>query len=147
MSHTIEDIAKINRESARAKTGIRIIELSSLGEVIPLAEAEGIRQQLLANKVPVKQLTNVSSFAGWTAVDGFVDQCMQVRHISEQELPIQTEVLIFDDTVAFYRVEPEVTLTVVTEAAVAAQQKALFDLAWQQAAPMALASDGSTIAS
>lgn len=143
-SNHLEDIVEVNRRSAGAKHGVRIMELSSLSDLIPRPIAEEIRADLLRHKVPVRQLTNQGKFDPWTSVEGFVQQCMTVRHLAAAILPIAVEVLIFDDTVALYRTEPEVSMTVIQDADFAAQQGAMFDALWDQATPLPLNTDGST---
>ena len=144
VSNSIEDIIAINRQSARAKDGIRIMELSSLSDIIPRAHAEAHRRNLLKRKVKVKQLTNRRVFEPWTKVKDFVKTCMTIRYVPKEILPINTEVLIFDTTVAIYQVEPEISVTVVEHAGFAQQQKALFDRFWDVATPATVNQDGST---
>jgi hypothetical protein len=141
---TIEAIAEVNRQSARAKNGIRIIELSTLSDVIPRAEAEAIRKELLARKVHVKQLTNQAEFGPWTKVPQFIQECMEVRCVPVGIMPITAEVLLFDDVVAIYQVEPDISVTIITDSAFAQIQGALFDAMWGTAEPLALLADGST---
>lgn len=144
VSNNIEDIIELNRKSALTKGSIRIIELSTLGNIIPHKTAESIRKTMLKHKVKVMQLTNQRAFEPWTKVKGFVETCMNVRYVSQDILPIHTEVLIFDDTVAIYQVEPEVSVTVIEHPTFASQQKALFDNFWKIATPTAVNKDGST---
>lgn len=144
VSNSIHDIIEINRQSVGARDGIRIIELSSLSDIIPHETAESIRQSLFDNKVKIRQLTNQRAFEPWTSVKGFIEECQDIRSISKDILPINTEVLIFNNTVAIYQIEPEVSVTIIEHEAFAAQQKALFDNFWNIATPATLNSDGST---
>ena len=144
VSDKIEDIIEINTRAAQTTDQIRIMELSSLGQLIPLETAEAIRCSLRDRKIRVHQLTNQRTFETWTKVEGFVETCMDVRYVSAEVLPIQTEVLLFDDVVAIYRIEPDVSVTIIENAAFAEQQKALFDNFWRIASPLALNEDGST---
>jgi hypothetical protein len=144
ISDNVEDIIKINRRSVKAKEGIRIIELSSLGDVIPKHIAEEIRRELLANKVPVRQLTNHKTFGPWTEIEDFIKTCMEIRYISKTQLPIATEVLLFNDIVAMYRIEPTVSVIVLQDQVIATQQQKLFDLAWANGKILAIDGDGST---
>ena len=88
MSDSVADIIEINRRSALTKKNIRIMELSSLSDIIPREVAEDIRKMLLKNNVQVKQLTNQRVFEPWTKVKGFVEKCMKVRYVPESVLPI-----------------------------------------------------------
>lgn len=143
-STNIADIIEVNRRSAEAKEGIRIMELSTLSDLIPKRTAESIRKRLLERKLQVKQLTNQRVFEAWTDLPSFVETCLEVRYVSPETLPIQTELLLFDDTVAIYQIEPEVSVTIITHTDFAAQQKALFDNFWSVAKAVALTKDGST---
>lgn len=144
VSSNLQDIVDITQKSAETKDTIRIMELSSLGDVIPFETAEKMRKAFLKNKVKILQLTNQRAFEPWTKVKGFVETCLNVRYVPKDVLPIQTEVLIFDNTVAIYNVKPQVSVTVIEHEAFAAQQKALFDNFWLIATPSALNYDGST---
>lgn len=144
ISSDIQDIVSINRRQVEAVDGIRIIELSSLNDVIPFEAAESIRRSLFKSKIKTRQLTNHRSFESWTNVTGFVEECMDVRHISEEVLPIEVELLIFNDVVAMYQLKPEVSVTIIEHAGFAAQQKALFDNFWNMADRLDLENDGST---
>lgn len=143
-SKSIADIIAVSERSAEASGGIRILELGSLGDIIPAEPAEAVRRHLLASSIKIRQLTNLRQFDAWTRVDGFVEHCMQVRRISARVLPIGLEMLLFDDVVALYRVQPEVSVLVIEDADFATQQRALFDATWAQAEPLSLRADGST---
>lgn len=143
VSTALEDIVAINERAVNSKTPVRIMELSSLGDLIPMQKAETIRQALQKRKVAVRQLTNQTEFGPWTEVDGFITTCMEVRSLPSDVLPIHVEILLFDDVVAVYRTEPQVLVTIIEEANFASQQRALFDGFWKIATPMQLAPDGS----
>ena len=143
-SDQIEDIVEISKRSAESKNGIRIIELSDLGDIIPKKDAEQMRRLFIKYKTQVKQLTNHKRFQAWTEVDEFIGQCLSVKYIDPELLPINLEVLLFDDVVAYYGVEPTVTLTVIENKLFAEQQRHLFDNFWKIADPVQLSNDGST---
>jgi len=143
-SNKLADIINVNQRSVDAKTDICIIELSSLGDLIPSSEAEAMRQGWLDRNVRVKQLTNITVFEPWTAVDDFIESVMCVRYVPGSVLPIHAEMLVFDDVVAFYRVNPEVSVLVIEDADFADQQRALFGAVWEGAEPVMLQPDGST---
>src|SRR3989344_1109051 len=144
ISDKIEDIIEINHRSAFTKNPIRIIELSSLSDIIPQDTAEKIRRTFLKNKIKIMQLTNHRVLEPWTKVKGFVEKCLNIRYVSEEILPIHAEVLIFDNVVAIYQLEPCISITIINHAAFATQQKALFDNFWKIAIPTTINNDGST---
>jgi hypothetical protein len=138
-------IAAVTRRSAETKDIIRIIELSTMGALMPQGQAESIRARMLANKVQVRQLTNTREFGPWTGVSGFIDSCMSVRYVDAATLPIGVELVVFDNVVALYRMRPRPWVVVIEDAAVAAQHKALFDTVWNRAEELALQADGSSV--
>lgn len=144
VSNSINDIVDINRLSAETHDLYRIMELSSLSNIIPVSTAESIRRKLMKNNVKIMQLTNQRVFEPWTKVKGYIEKCMNIRYVPKDMLPINTEVLIFDNVVAIYQVEPEISVTVIEHANFAIQQKALFDNFWRIAKPTVVGSDGST---
>ncbi len=141
----IEEIIRVNARSAKSKNGIKIIELSSLGEIIPFGEAEKIRKMCLENNIQIQQLTNRTSFGPWTQVKDFIEQCMGVRCISSETLPTKVEILLFDDTVAFYQIKPDVSVVVIENADFATQQRTIFDIIWKLGSELTLQADGSTL--
>lgn len=143
-SNKLSDIITVSQRSAEAKTEIRIIELSSLGDLIRSEEAEAIRVELRDQGIKVRQLTNEKQLGAWTSVDGFIEACMNVRYVSSKILPIKAEVLIFDDTVAIYRVKPEINVLIIEDIDFANEQRALFDAVWEHAEQLDLHTDGST---
>jgi len=143
-SNKMSDIISINQRSTYAKSEICIIELSTLGELIPSVEAEAMREEWKSRKIQVKQLSNMQNFEPWTDVGGFIETCMSIRQVNDDVLPIKAEVLVFDDVVAFYRVKPELSVLVIEDEDFANQQRALFAAIWEKAKPLILKSDGST---
>ncbi len=144
-SNKLSDITEVNRISTESKSEICILELSSLGHIIPYSEAEDMRQDWLDRGTQVRQLTNSEHFGPWTSVEGFVTGCMSVKYLPNGVLPINFETLIFDDVVAIYQVKPVVTLFTFRDWGFADQQRAAFELLWQAATPMKLNSEGATI--
>ena len=142
-SCSLSDIIAVNKRSVDAKTDIRIFELSTLNNLIPAHEAEAMRMDWRDRGAQVRQLTNCDTFEPWTDVPGFIESCMHVRYVSDSVLPISTEVLLFDDVVAFYRVLPNISCLIVEDAEFAKQQQKLFDLVWDKARPVNLKPDGS----
>ncbi len=108
-SSSRQDIIDINRRSADSKTGISIIELSMLDSLMDKVTAEDIRQNIISKRVPVKQLTNFSEiYSDWTKFSKEMQQLMQIRYIPKEVFSIENEILIFDDIVAMYRVDPDI---------------------------------------
>jgi hypothetical protein len=125
------DIIDVNRRSAKCKTGISIIELSMLDGLMDKDTAESIRSEIIAKNIPVRQLTNLSEiYADWTRFTKELQELMQIRCIPTEIFSIQNEILIFDDTVAMYRVEPEIYYVEIEDANYASMMRDFFDNLW-----------------
>ncbi len=125
------DIIDINRRSADCKTGISIIELSMLDGLMDEGTAEEIRQDIITKNTPVRQLTNLSEiYADWTKFSAELQELMQIRYITKEVFDIQNEILIFDDIVAMYRVEPDISYIEIEDASYADMMRSLFDNLW-----------------
>jgi hypothetical protein len=93
--------------------------------------AESIRQDIIGNGVKVRQLTNFREiFADWTRYSRELQEIMQIRYIPREIFDIQTEILIFDDTVAMYRIDPEISYTEIQDRNSADMMRAFFDNLW-----------------
>ncbi len=126
-----EDIININRRSAESKNGISIIELSMLDGLMDKETAESIRQEITSKKVPVRQLTNLSEiYAEWTKYTKEFREIMQIRCIPKEMFDIQNEILIFDDIVATYRVEPSISYIEIEDPSYANMMRTFFDNLW-----------------
>lgn len=131
------DIIDVNRRSALCKSGISIIELSMLDGLMDKKVAEEIRQEIIGNNVWVRQLTNFSEiYADWTKYSKELQEIMKIRYIPKEIFHIETEILIFDDIVAMYRVEPEISYTEISDHKYAQMMLAFFDNLWQASQAM-----------
>jgi hypothetical protein len=131
------DIIDVNRRSASCKSGISIIELSMLDGLMDSKTAESLRQEIIGNGVKVRQLTNLTEiFANWTRFSKELQEIMQIRYIPREVFPIDMEILIFDDVVAMYRVEPEISYTEIQDKMYADMMRAFFDQLWRASQAM-----------
>ena len=125
------DIININRRSADCKNGISIIELSMLDGLMDKLTAESIRQEIIGKGVRVRQLTNLSEiYSDWTKFSIELQELMQIRCIKKEIFDIQNEILIFDDTVAMYRVDPDISYIEIEDASYANMMRSFFDNLW-----------------
>ena len=94
--------------------------------------AESIRSEIIEKHIIVRQLTNLSEiYADWTEYSKEMQEIMKIRYIPKEIFDIQNEILIFDDTVAMYRVEPEVYYIEIEDTHYADMMRALFDNLWK----------------
>jgi len=133
MDATVEDIYEISLKSAKAREKkIFIYEKSDLSKIIGNEKAEELRKLFLKNGITVKQITNVPLIPSFSKNDEFVNNCMFFRYLPKETYTIDNEMLIFDDTVAFYNIEPKIELTIIKDKKFAENQKQLFMNLWEQ---------------
>ena len=93
-------------------------------------EAEAFRSELLVKNIRCREISN-ELFHDYTGVTGFHEKVMEVRYIDPAKLSINREVLIYNDTVAFYQTRDEEPYGVeIIDPAFALQQRQLFELLW-----------------
>lgn len=141
------DIIDVNRRSVNCKTGISIVELSMLDGLMDKETAESIRSEIISKNIPVRQLTNLSEIYGnWTRFSKELQDLMQIRYISTEIFDIQNEILIFDNVVAMYRVEPEVYYVEIEDVNYANMMRDFFDNLWRVSQAMIWGVGGSASA-
>lgn len=130
----IEGVRIVNRNSLNAENGLYVFEmtLASLNSMFPEKEAEELRVEFLRRKIKIKEITN-KAFHEYTKVKAFHDECMDIRYLSPEKFHIQTEVLIYNDIVAFYSYETDIFAVEVKNQRFAQTQKNIFELLWAQA--------------
>lgn len=130
---TVQDLYDISMRSAQAKDkALCIYEKSDLSKVIGEQKAEEIRQEFLKNKILVKQITNIPTLPPFSKNDKFINTCMTFRYVPEELFSIKNEIIIFDDCVAIYNIEPEIKLLVIEDKDYATNQRQLFTNLWDQ---------------
>ncbi|MEM6997712.1 MAG: hypothetical protein AAF413_02255 [Patescibacteria group bacterium] len=102
MNDLVDKIFDVSLRSAEADV-VRIFEIGSLSDLVPYVEAEKVRQKFVEQGAEVRQISNQAP-EDWTEVDGMPD-LVDVSVIDNDVLEISTEILIFGDTVAFYRAD------------------------------------------
>jgi len=128
---TINDLYEISLLSAMAKEKqIYIYEISNLSEVVGFKKAEVLRKEFLKNRIKVKQITNVPVLQKFTDNDEFVNNLMDFCYVPKDTFEIMDEILIFDDIVAIYNIEPEIKLLVIENKNFTKNQKELFLEIW-----------------
>jgi hypothetical protein len=108
------------------------VELSTLDGLMDKETAESIRSEIIRKDISVRQLTNLSEIYGdWTRFSKELQELMQIRYISTEIFDIQNEILIFDNVVAMYRIEPEVYYVEIEDIHYANMMRAFFDNLWR----------------
>lgn len=135
-------IADVTMRSARAKE-INIFEIGNLNNLLSKELAEKIRQEFVKFNTPIKQITNLRKFVNWT-VNTDLTQNLDVKYLPKETFEISNEILVFDDTVAVYRLDPEPFYLEVTDRMYADTMRSFFTNIWRLGDSLLLAADGST---
>jgi hypothetical protein len=138
----VEKIIDVTERSARGRD-LSIVEISSMDEFLPHDVAERLRGEFVKYKTPVRQITNHKSFKIWTDQDALVS-AMKTHFVPRDVIDITTEELIFDDTVAVYRLKPTPMYHEITDAEYARQRRKVFNHLWSTGDVLLMSGDGST---
>lgn len=141
--NVIKFIADVSLRSVNAKE-ILIMEIGKLGDLIPYEQAEKIRQEFILHKTPIKQITNQQTLETWTDTTELTEN-MEVKFIPADNFAIKTEILIFDDIIAMYRVKPDYFYEEICDNDFARTMRQFFFALWQVGDSLQLSSDGSTL--
>ena len=132
-----EGLQQVNYNITNAKGILRVFEMEHLGSFVPQDFAESVREELVANQIITRDLTNTSSSPGYTDVAELIKNFSQMRYIDPKLLTINFEVLIYNDVYATYSYQHDSIFCVeIHNAELAAMQKQLFDFIWNQAQVM-----------
>lgn len=142
-----EVVAAIIDVSLRSAAGseINIFELSTLNDLIPKTEAEKLRKAFVEHNTPIKQITNHRKFTSWTDNIELVEQNLAVKYVPPESLTINSEILIFDETVAIYHLRPQPFYTEINDRSYATMMRNLFINTWQISDALLLTATGSTL--
>ncbi len=135
-------ITDVTLRSAKAKE-IHIFEIGNLNDLLPRESAEKIRRKFVKFNTPIKQITNMRKFVNWTANTGLI-QNLSIKYVPAETYEITNEILIFDDTVAVYRLNPDPFYLEVTDALYAETMRSMFVNIWRLGDSLLMAADGST---
>lgn len=138
----VDLIIDVSMRSAKA-TEINIFEFGSLNDLIPKGTAEQIRKEFVKYNTPIKQVTNSRQFASWTS-NTEMTQNVTIRYVPADTFSITNEILIFDDTVAVYRLEPDPFYSEIHDELYANIMRNVFMNTWRLGDSLLMAADGST---
>lgn len=140
----VNAIIDVNIRSAKAKK-YNIFELGTLNDLIPTEAAEEIREEFVKYDTPIKQITNHRQLEPWTKHEEFAQQNLSVKYVPKENFAIDSEILIFDDNVAIYRLTPGPLYIEIEDASYANMMRQLFSNTWQMGDSLLLSTDGSTL--
>jgi len=144
MTHddVVASIIDVSLRSAKAKE-ICIFEIGNLGDLISPEEAEKVRSEFVRHNTPIRQITNHRRLAAWTSNEELT-QNLRVTYVPVETLAITDEILIFDATVAVYRLHPDPFYHEVSDWNFAQMMRQSFEQAWALGDSLLLSKDGST---
>lgn len=129
----IKGVKQITLNSLNVKGKLRIYEIvySSLNEIFTEEEAEDLRRKFVSNKAEILELTNMAYKDSGSSVKGY-DDIINVRYIKPQDIKYETEVIIYNDTVAFYSYGKNPKGVEIIDKDFASIQKQIFDQVWRK---------------
>jgi len=127
----IEGVREITYNSLEADGLLRIYELTlaSLGTIFTPDEADDVRREFMKRNIKIKEIT-AQSYMEYTKVEGFEEKCMEYRYIDPKKFDLQTEIMIYNDIVTFYRYEGDIFGVEVKSKDFAQAQARIFDFVW-----------------
>jgi len=126
----LNKIYDITLESAFAKSReVFIFELWEMGNFMSKEKSEELRHIFMKNNIKVKQINNNYTVPLFSTNKEFINKVMKFRFISKEIFNITSEILIFDDKVAFYNKDK---FFVIKNEEFADNQKQLFMSIWEQ---------------
>jgi len=133
----VEGLKQVSYNITNAKGMLRVFEMEHMSKFVPHAYAETVREELVANKIMTRDLTNIAKSPGYTDVTELIKKYSEMRYINPKLLKINFEVLIYNDVYTTYTYTgDEVFCVEIHNAALAEMQKQLFDFVWTSAQPM-----------
>ncbi len=139
----IAAIVDVTLRSARSEK-IEIFEIGNLDDFLPHKKAEELRREFTDRKTPIRQITNSRKFVSWTSESGMI-QNLQVKYVPKENFDITNEILIFGNTVAFYRLNPNPFYHEISDKPMAKIMSNFFSNIWQMGDSLKLTGDGSTL--
>jgi sugar-specific transcriptional regulator TrmB len=132
-----EGLKHVTYNSLAARGEICIYEIKDMGAFFDRETSERIRQELVTRKIHVRQLTNMSHIEQWTDVVANVKDYWTPRYVDPEELTINSEVLIYNDTYTTYHyLNNDIFCVEIENADMARMQKQIFEFVWAHATPM-----------
>lgn len=130
-------LEQVTYNTVHAKDMLRVYEVSHMSDFLDEDYAEKIREMYVERKIHTHDLTNKSSFSGFTDVHELIKSLSKFRHIDPKILDIQFEVLIYNDVYATYTyTNGEIFCVEIYNEQLASMQKQIYDSVWGIATPM-----------
>jgi len=138
-----EKVYDVNHRSSKADE-VFIIEIDDLWHFLDKEQAENIRKGIVANNTKTYQITNKVKFATRTSITKLIDN-HSTKYIPQLTYNIQTEILLFGDTVAMYRKEPHPFYHEINDPLLVEDFKRMFESLWSIGQNLLMTADWSTL--
>jgi predicted DNA-binding transcriptional regulator len=130
-------LAQVNFNMTKAKDELLSFELSTASAFMKHEEAEVLRQDLVANKIVTKTITNATHLAAFTGVSELVRDWWEIRHIPKERFDIAAEVFVYNDVYCVYRyTDNDVFAVEIYNQDLANMQRQVFAWVWAEAVEM-----------
>ncbi len=133
--HSKDAAKNITLNSLDTKGQLRIYEMvyNSSEEIFNEDEARTFRENLVKKDIHIRELTNQAyrDDKALEAIPGFMD-VFEARYIDPASISYKTEVIIYNDVVAFYDYSPDSLGLEIFDANFASMQKQIFDQLWRR---------------
>ncbi|MDP2860386.1 MAG: hypothetical protein Q8N98_01575 [bacterium] len=141
-----EGLLRATLNSLEAKEEILIYETSyaSLNDFLEKGRAEEIRKEFLRKGIKIRELTNQPYHEIYTDVALYHEKVMDIRYINPDKLKIDTELLIYNDVLAFYTLKSPIFAVEIYDKDLAYMQKQIFEFMWNFAERPVLGKNGRT---
>jgi len=131
----IDGVRQITLNSLKTKGELRIYEIvySSLNQMFSDKEAEELRSRFVKNNITIKELTNMPYKDMEYMTEGY-EALTEIRYVGPETIKYETEVIIYNDTVAFYSYGKSSKGVEIIDKDFASIQKQIFDQIWKKGA-------------
>jgi hypothetical protein len=131
-------LSQVNWNLVTAKNELLSYEVETADLYLPHEEAEKLREELVAQKIYIRTISNMAALKPFTEVRDLMDTYTQIRHIDSSVLTIKADVFIYNDVYALchYLKDGDVFCVEMYNQELATMQKQLFENLWLQAKPI-----------
>jgi hypothetical protein len=131
----IDGVKQITMNSLKTKGEFRIYEkvYASLSTIFTNEEAMDIRKRFVRQNIKIKELTNAAYQDVDTSVISGFNALVEIRYIDPKIINYETEIIIYNDTVAFYRYGNDPYGVEIINKNFAETQRQIFDQLWRKA--------------
>ena len=135
-------LSQVNWNVLEADGELLSYEVANADAYLPQAEAEKLRQALVEKKIMTRTITNRTKIEAFTQVTEMVQQWWQIRYVDPAVVEVNADVFLYNQVYAMchYLDTHDVFCLEMHNKYLAAMQKQVFEVVWQQAKPLKVVS-------